>query len=488
MDALVQTVEDVAGASGGESENEGDGEDEDVRDGGDGGGVAAGGNEEAEEETGMEIEYDVYDVSNEAIAARRRKHAHEEATSPGWTQHDKHVFILSSAGKPIYARYGDESRLSGFFGVLQAMISFVDDNDDELQHLVAGDVTYVFYSNGPLYYVCVARTREPASHLRMLLQYVHNLVVSVLTAPYIVRLFEQRPHFDLRRMLGGTEPLIDSLIELMDSDPSYLLGAAECLRLAASVRAAVGSALQEVKISGLLYALVIADSHLVTLVRPKSRGLHPIDLLLIMNFVKASPTLRNEAADSWTPFCLPHFNDTGHLHVYSSFLASGVCLLLISTEAESFHDMQACKDRVATEITAGGHLAAITDAMASQAYSVDELGIPGLLHFLYKSVSSRQYTAPAWSAPYITGGEQRRLLRVYQDVIEKVHTVANDVKIYYQVSQSETLLAWVTSSFELYVVFGPLVPKKLAIASCNKLLRWIKSQEGTLFILNSPVW
>jgi len=43
----------------------------------------------------------------------------------------------------------------------------------------------------------------------------------------------------------------------------------------------------------------------------------------------------------------------------------------------------------------------------------------------------------------------------------------------------------ITSGFELYAVFSPLSSKQVAIASVNRLLRWIKKEEDRLFIINS---
>ena len=39
-----------------------------------------------------------------------------------WRDHRKHILIFSSAGKPIFSRYGDESSLSAMFGLLQGKI------------------------------------------------------------------------------------------------------------------------------------------------------------------------------------------------------------------------------------------------------------------------------------------------------------------------------------------------------------------------------
>jgi vacuolar fusion protein MON1 len=50
-----------------------------------------------------------------------------------WRSRRKHYFILSSAGKPIYSRYGNDNVISGYMGVIQAIISFFEDNGDTLK-------------------------------------------------------------------------------------------------------------------------------------------------------------------------------------------------------------------------------------------------------------------------------------------------------------------------------------------------------------------
>lgn len=44
---------------------------------------------------------------------------HEDPSHPSWRLHEKHVFILSLAGKPIYSRYGNEDKLATIMGVMQ---------------------------------------------------------------------------------------------------------------------------------------------------------------------------------------------------------------------------------------------------------------------------------------------------------------------------------------------------------------------------------
>ena len=70
------------------------------------------------------------------------------------------------------------------------------------------------------------------------------------------------------------------------------------------------------------------------------------DVHLIINLVDASTSFRS--AESWTPICLPKFNDTGFLHAHVSYLPddSPACMLLISTNKEKFFDLQQCQQRI----------------------------------------------------------------------------------------------------------------------------------------------
>jgi First Longin domain of FUZ, MON1 and HPS1 len=50
-----------------------------------------------------------------------------------WRSKSKHFFVLSSAGKPVYSRFGDDGIISGYTGVIQAIISFFEDHGDTLK-------------------------------------------------------------------------------------------------------------------------------------------------------------------------------------------------------------------------------------------------------------------------------------------------------------------------------------------------------------------
>lgn len=139
-----------------------------------------------------------------------------------------------------------------------------------------------------------------------------------------------------------------------------------------------------------------------------------------------------------------------------------------------------------------------------------------------------------------------RLLDLYRYMHSRIHSTSRPLKLIYHVAERETLLAWVrapvygnsycsshvapfaargkhsnlrtpqtrrskprahfdlperytntsrpsltpslqvTSKFELYSCFSPLVTKACAITAITKLLRWIKKEEDRLFIRYPP--
>jgi vacuolar fusion protein MON1 len=158
-------------------------------------------------------------------------------------------------------------------------------------------------------------------------RYVYNQIVSVLTKTQLTRIYEQRRNYDLRRLLAGAERLLDSLLDLTEREPAFLLGAIRCLPLASTVRDQISNTISstcgkikvnETKVSShyllkfaynfqnLVFAILLANNQLITLVRMKKYVIHPLDLHLIFNLVNSSESFKT--AESWTPICLPKFD------------------------------------------------------------------------------------------------------------------------------------------------------------------------------------
>lgn len=65
----------------------------------------------------------------------------------------------------------------------------------------------------------------------------------MLTLSRLVKIYEQRRNYDLRRLLTGVERLIDHLLDFSEQEPAFTLGAVQCLPLTASIRDAISSAI-----------------------------------------------------------------------------------------------------------------------------------------------------------------------------------------------------------------------------------------------------
>ncbi|EQB77051.1 MON1 A-like protein [Camelus ferus] len=333
----------------------------------------------------------------------------EEEAAEAWRLHQKHVFVLSEAGKPVYSRYGSEEALSSTMGVMVALVSFLEADKNAIRSIHADGYKVVFVRRSPLVLVAVARTRQSAQELAQELLYIYYQILSLLTGAQLSHIFQQKQNYDLRRLLSGSERITDNLLQLMARDPSFLMGAARCLPLAAAVR-------------------------------DVDQFLHPIDLHLLFN-------------------------------------------LIISTDREDFFAVSDCRRRFQERLRKRGAHLALREALRTPYYSVAQVGIPDLRHFLYKSKSSGLFTSPEIEAPYTSEEEQERLLGLYQYLHSRAHNASRPLKTIYYTGPNENLLAWVTGAFELYMCYSPLGTKASAISAIHKLMRWIRKEEDRLFIL-----
>lgn len=64
----------------------------------------------------------------------------EEEAAEAWRLHQKHVFVLSEAGKPVYSRYGSEEALSSTMGVMVALVSFLEADKNAIRSIHAGEL------------------------------------------------------------------------------------------------------------------------------------------------------------------------------------------------------------------------------------------------------------------------------------------------------------------------------------------------------------
>ncbi|KAG4066098.1 hypothetical protein HA402_001345 [Bradysia odoriphaga] len=262
-----------------------------------------------------------------------------------WLNKQEHVFILSMAGKPIYSLHGNEDKLATLFGVMQALVSVVQSNQDTIMSIQARGIRFVFLVKSQLILVAVSRKKKSVQQIQMQLTDVYNQILSTLTLSHMNRIFEQRKNFDLRRLLGGSERLIDNLLECGKSNKKisnnpfiFLTHSVRILPLNSAVRETITSAIQSncSKIKNLVFAVLIANNKLISLVRMKKYFIHPADLRLIFNLINSSESFKT--GEIWSPICLPKFDSNGYLYTHVSYLSDDcqACLVLLTVDREAF--------------------------------------------------------------------------------------------------------------------------------------------------------
>ncbi|KAH0565126.1 hypothetical protein GP486_001477 [Trichoglossum hirsutum] len=457
-----------------------------------------------------------------------------------WKSRLKHFFILSSAGKPIYTRHGDENLISGYIGVIQTIISFYHDVDDSLRGFTADGVRFVIMTEGPLYLVAISRLGESDTQLRAQLEALYMQILSTLTLPTLTHLFSTRPSTDLRRLLHGTEPLLSALADTFTrgSLPT-LLSALECLKIRKAQRHVVNNTLLKLRSSSLLYGIIVAGGRLVSVVRPKRHSLHPSDLQLIFNMLFEAEGVKAGGGENWIPLCLPGFNKNGYLYMYVSFLsrqsksedssvrqASGrgkedeVATVFISADKESFYELQKMRDDVVKQLEKNGSMDIIKSAVQNGRYSTSEI-VPGtvLRHFLYKSRANVQFTMPSYEphfnsplerrkydplfpthdqpsifirttqpTPFYLADEAYRLISLYHTLHSSVHAKSAHLKVQHCIRRDSISLAWVSPLFELYCVAGPNASRNALAQGANKVIQWVRREEERVFIIGGAVF
>ncbi|KAH8825219.1 trafficking protein Mon1-domain-containing protein [Flagelloscypha sp. PMI_526] len=474
-----------------------------------------------------------------SLARRRiRKATVTELPSPEVSAFPpRDYFVLTDAGKPVYTSRPEEDALDHFtgpMGVMQALISIFIDDGDKLRYVKSGKNRITFLLRPPLYFVCSSAWGEPESVARAHLEYLHLQILSIVTGEQLRRIFEKRSNFDLRRMLAGSEIFLTSILQRLEFSLAMSTASLQCLRMDPSARRRLGEAMLPNKMKDILYVILVAQGRVITLIRPKRHSLYPSDVHILLNTIHQPSIMNNPAPSTWVPVCLPKFNPSGFVNAYISFLRkeeeagaipppaplplfnrwnstdvmtasnksststppvqqeTGIALVCVSAGG-SFETIRSWCDSISQKLIHDGVLdtLALNIRSGQTDYTVSELGIPGLRHFFYKARMQVQMTMPVFEDPYDEPEDRRRLITLYQVIHDAIHAKsgqAEPLKLQYIRTEKESVMGWITQPFELYIAISPRLPKSAVVGAANSVARWVKKEEGRLFLKDAPVF
>lgn len=280
--------------------------------------------------------------------------------------------------------------------------------------------------------------------------------------------------------------MLENHISRLPTSFAILTSSLNTLRLEPSLRLRVADALvpppnMKSRLKDILYALVVVDEKVVTIARPKKHTVHPADLHVLLATV-GSPAIKGNTA-SWLPICLPKFNPNGLLHSYASYLPThstppnteegeweegdqpeqgneidpSICLVIVSASGD-FESVREWADVATRRLNEADSLKHLIRAAQKSAYSVDELGIPGLRHFFYKSRANVQVTSPVFEGLESMGEEVdeayraeewERLFGLYRMVWDAIHAKSGQectLKLQYVRTESICVMGWVSDA------------------------------------------
>lgn len=188
--------------------------------------------------------------------------------------------------------------------------------------------TLCFLDKNPLTLVAVSRMKEPVLVLRMQLVLLHAQILSLLTAKALASIFERHPGYDVRKLVAGSEHIIQNLFTSFTETPAAMLGAYPSMAIDPRVRGEMSRAMHvAIEKTGASFGILVHDNMVVShvgLQGSKSRLIH-WDILLLLNFVRSNMSLK--VSETMTSLCLPFFDENGNFFAYIRYL---------DNESESF--------------------------------------------------------------------------------------------------------------------------------------------------------
>lgn len=114
-------------------------------------------------------------------------------------------------------------------------------------------------------------------------------------------IYEKRNNYDLRKLISGSERLVDNLLKnethkKISNNPFVpLTHSVRILPMDSSTRDSITSTIQAncSKIKNLVFAVLLANNKLITLVRMKNYSMHTDDLRIIFNLVECTESFKS---------------------------------------------------------------------------------------------------------------------------------------------------------------------------------------------------
>lgn len=451
---------------------------------------------------------------------------------------NKNFFILTSAGKPIYSMHGRDQQVTSLAGIINTIMSYFQlRNSEDIRTISSGNAKFSFLNRSPIMLVAYSRKGETSNELINQLDFLHSYLISSLSQRQLSRFFNKRENFDLRNFLEATDfENLDEICSLICERlyPDVLLGALQCLTLKKTYRTQIHNAMLQclLKESDLprgtiLYGLIVAPNNkLCSVLRPRGHTLHTTDLHLLFCLIYHQFQNLQNQQEMWVPICFPKFNSNGFLYCYIKFMTNAPqqvsgpkpVLVLISAQKDAFFPLKS----LGTNLIRSLQSSELIDKLyRAKTIKITDVPAPLVHHFIYKSRKHVQYVMPELqfatqpdteSTSEQTLGYEKKIMTYYQQIhkslvrddggsfsrstlsfvqwtaTDSLSTVT-DQSLFQEENISMMGLAWITPSFELYLICNNGTnDKNVVLKSAKKIVSWCRKHEERLFVNEGAIF
>ena len=250
---------------------------------------------------------------------------------------NRHFFIMTDGGKPVYSRYGDEIENSTIFATISAIITkftifnSTDDKKEEINIISNSKNKIVFLKKGALIFIVLSKKNDSISLLHSQLEFVFLQLMSILTNNFYQRL-EDNPSRCLTAM-SDTEVLFENMIKYTSHTFASLFNSFQVLNC--EFREILNKICEDNLGKGRI-CMILTINEIISLAHHPDIKICPGDIVLIQNLISSSESLRE--TETWVPICLPGISNEGYLQLYCKFdiLGIGICFLTENMDPKYF--------------------------------------------------------------------------------------------------------------------------------------------------------
>jgi hypothetical protein len=453
----------------------------------------------------------------------------------------KHFFILSSAGKPIYAFNGNEDIILGYMGVITTIVSSFEENiGEEIQSVTMGETKIVFLNKSPIILVAISKISyeamgtSPDSILIRQLTTLYNYLLSILSKPLIDKNFQNRMNYDLRKILTPLDyKNLDQLCMKLTYGLPVLRGDTKCFDF--FISDVLDSSLQSIKISktirtklnnillsckrlkddeeyvgeDLLFGMLMSCNKLISFMKPKNHTLVNEDIKILISMIQAQEIEEFQTQeDYWFPLCMPNFNPNGFLYIFvkrfdlfDNGTPQQISIILVSGNKNAFYQMQQLSSYIIHKIIK-------TDSLKNKLYQelagssklsiINDIRVQYIKHFIYKLKKPNQFVMSNVSHFNNDTSDNSVLQLVYfysnlhNNKALSISVPGNGLgsprKLSYMRwnGKGSVVTGFMLSDekSEFYCVCNENVPSKVLIAYSLRIIKWCEKYENRLFIGN----